>query len=103
MKNADIHFDFKSLPQLAMEYVSKLARYAPIMFFVLIALVYGFVLVRITMLANAQPTTVDISSEVAQLTPHIDKNAVQQLQSLEDNSVNVRTLFENARNNPFGE
>ena len=81
----------------------RLSRYAPIMFFVLIAVVYGFVLLRITMLANLQPTNSDVSGEIAQLTPHIDKNAVQQLQGLEDNSVNVKSLFEDARNNPFGE
>lgn len=103
MKNADLHFDFKTLPQQLSDIAHKASRYAPIMFFVLIALVYGFVLLRITMLANAQPTDGDVSGEVAQLTPHIDKNAVQQLQSLEDNSVNVKSLFEEARNNPFGE
>jgi hypothetical protein len=103
MSSKNINLDLKNLPQLLAETVQKLARYVPIMFIVLIALVYGFVLLRITMLANAQPKDTDVTSEVSQLTPHIDKNAVQQLQSLEDNSVNVQALFKSQRSNPFGE
>lgn len=103
MKNADLKFDLKSLPQQLGSVASKSARYAPVIIFVLIASVYGFVLMRITMLANAQPTGADVSSEISQLTPHIDKNAAAQLENLEDNSVNVKSLFEEARNNPFGE
>jgi len=103
MKNANISIDFKSLPEQLGVLGQKLVRYMPLMVFVLIALVYGFVLVRITMLANAQPNDSTVVGQIADLTPHIDQNAVRQLQSLEDNSVNVQSLFEDARNNPFGE
>jgi hypothetical protein len=103
MSSKNINIDLKNLPQLVGESAQKLARYVPVMFIVLVALVYGFVLLRITMLANAQPADADVTGEISQLTPHIDKNAVQQLQSLEDNSVNVQALFKSQRSNPFGE
>jgi hypothetical protein len=99
----DIHFSFSDLPKQFSQLTRRAMPYVPIIFFVVVALVYGFVLLRITMLSNAQPTDSDVSAKVAELTPHIDKSAAAQRQTLEDNNVNVQTLFNNARGNPFGE
>lgn len=101
--NKDMNISLKDLPKQLAATGHKLTPYLPIVFFVIVAIVYGFVLLRITMLSNAQPTESAISSKVSELTPHIDKTAAQQLQSLENNNVNVQTLFNQARANPFGE
>ena len=101
MKNKDL--DLKALPAQFAKLGHKLAAIAPLAFFILVAIVFGMLLLRITAYANIQPDSSDVNSEVAQLTPHIDQKAASQLQSLEDNSVNVQTLFNQARNNPFGE
>lgn len=80
----------------------KLRRYSMICFIVLVVTVYGFLLLRITTLSNQQPTEAEISSQTnASQVPHIDKDVVEQLKSLEDNSVSVQTLFNQARSNPF--
>jgi hypothetical protein len=101
MKNKNL--DLKQLPAALGAFGRKLFGAAPLLFFVLIALLYGFLLLRIGMLSNIQPDSSDVSKEISQLTPHIDKNTASRLQTLEDNSVNVQTLFNDARNNPFGE
>ncbi|HJQ09365.1 MAG TPA: hypothetical protein VJ836_07865 [Candidatus Saccharimonadales bacterium] len=36
-------------------------------------------------------------------TPRIDEDAIKQLQTLKDNSVNVQALFDESRTNPFQE
>jgi hypothetical protein len=102
-ENKKKSFDLKALPSELGKAAAKLGRYAPVGFFLLLAAVYGFVLLRITTLSNVQPDSSQVTSQVSQLTPHIDKSAVKQLQSLEDNSVNVQTLFNQARSNPFGD
>lgn len=80
----------------------KVQRYSMAGFLVFVALIYGLVLFRIHSLSSAQPTADQVSSQVkAARIPHIDQSVVQQLQTLQDNSVNVQTLFEQARNNPF--
>ncbi|HVV66911.1 MAG TPA: hypothetical protein VHB72_02465 [Candidatus Saccharimonadales bacterium] len=77
-------------------------RYSFIIFLIFIACVYGFIIMRINDLNNAQPSPDAVSSQVkADRIPRIDQNVVQQLQSLQDNSVNVQALFNQARNNPF--
>ncbi|HTB49267.1 MAG TPA: hypothetical protein VK712_04250 [Verrucomicrobiae bacterium] len=82
--------------------LKKLRRYSVVIFLIFIALLYGFVLLRINSLSNTQPSPDAVSSQVqAAQTPHIDESVVKQLQSLQDNSVSVQALFNQARSNPF--
>lgn len=95
----------RSLKELLDKLVAKLQglqRYSLVLFIVLIALVYGFILFRIKTLNDTQPSADAIAAQVkAAQVPHIDEAAIKQLQSLQDNSVNVKTLFNEARSNPF--
>ena len=80
---------------------SKLGRYAALLFFLGVALVYGFILMQINNLSAAEPSETAVSK--LNKTPHIDEKVVNQLHLLQDNSADVRTLFDEARNNPFSE
>lgn len=81
-----------------------LRRYVLVWFVLLLVGVYGFAIYRIITATNAEPSDSDISAQVqATTTPHVDPTTVQQLQSLQDHSVNVKTLFDQARTNPFHE
>jgi hypothetical protein len=95
--NVDLSSISKSLPDL----LSKVSRYAALLFFIAVAGVYGFILLQINNLSNSEPS----DSAVSQLNkaPHIDENVVNQLYRLQDNSADVKTLFDEARNNPFSE
>jgi hypothetical protein len=99
----DINFNLKDLPQKFANLGHRLLGVAPLLFVLVAAALYGFLLLRIATLSNIQPDASSVSSEVSKLTPHIDQKAADQLQGLEDNSVNVQTLFNQARDNPFGE
>ena len=79
-----------------------LRRYLLVGFICFVAALYGFVLFRFNSLRDVEPTQDAISSQVkASKTPHIDPTVVKKLQSLQDNSVSVQALFDEARNNPF--
>ena len=79
-------------------------RYKVIVFISLIIGVYGYIVFTISMVSNAQPTADQISKETNPIkTTKIDPKIVQQLKQLQDNSVSVRALFDEARNNPFQE
>jgi len=97
-KNAS-NFDVKSLVNL----LKQGARYRVTLFIVFVGIIYGFVIYRMYTLSSPAADTSSVSNEVTSLTPHIDKAVAQRLQSLQDNSVNVRSLFDKARNNPFNE
>ena len=79
-------------------------RYTVLWFLLLLIAVYGFVLYRIITAQAAAPTEAAITDQTqATATPHIDQRVVDQMQSLQDNSQNVKTLFDQARSNPFQE
>jgi len=80
----------------------RLQPYSLLIFIVFVGLIYTFLLLRAHSLDNAEPSADAVSSQVkAARIPHIDQTVVNQLQSLHDNSVNVQTLFNQGRSNPF--
>lgn len=94
--------DLKLLTAKASLGIEKARRFSLPGFVILVVLLYGFVLFRINTLSNAQPSSDSVTSQVrAARVPHIDQAVVKQLESLHDNSVNVQTLFNEARSNPF--
>ena len=102
MKNSKLNINLKSLPVLLEGIGHFVSRYAIILFFLLVVAVYGFVLLQINSLSNAQPSSSAVSSQAqAVAIPHIDPTVVKQIQNLQDNSVSVQTLFNQARTNPF--
>jgi hypothetical protein len=94
--------DLKALIGKALTLLQKLQAYSFVVFLVFVALIYGFVLLKINSLRSAQPSDEAVSTQVqAAQIPHIDQLTVKQLESLQDNSVSVQTLFDQARSNPF--
>jgi len=94
--------DFKSLLASASRDVDKARRFSVVGFVVFTALLYWFVFQRIDNLSAIQPSDDSVTGQVqAAGVPHVDESVVKQLESLHDNSVNVRTLFSQARKNPF--
>jgi hypothetical protein len=94
--------DLKSFITKADTGLKEVRRFSFILFVIFVALLYGFVLLRTNSLNNAQPTSDAVTNQIqAAKVPHIDKSVVRQLESLHNNSVNVQTLFNEARSNPF--
>ena len=83
---------------------AKLHRYNLLMFIAFLAILYGFLLFRVNSLSNTEPSSTEVSK---QFKPgqvlRIDPTVVKQLESLQDNSVSVQALFDEARSNPFQE
>lgn len=104
MKDKNLSFDLnlKNIGDQLTGQLQLAKRYALPAFIVFAAIIYGFIFLRINTLANAEPSDSDVASQVqAARVPHIDETVVQQLKSLQDNSVSVQSLFNDARSNPF--
>lgn len=94
--------DLKQLTARLTPLLAGVRRFRFVLFVCFVAALYGFVLLRINTLSNAQPSPDAVTGQVkAAGVPHIDESVVQQLESLHNNSVNVQALFNEARNNPF--
>lgn len=100
MKNGQL--DFKKFSQQSNALLRGIKAYRMLIFFLLIASLYGFIVWRINVYSNAPPDQAEESAQVA-AQPHIDQSTVQKLLSLQSNSVSVQALFNEARQNPFQE
>lgn len=81
---------------------AKYRRHTVFFVLILVLLVYVFVVFSINRLANADISP-DQQSTVTTSIPKIDSKAIDQIQALENNSPQVHSFFEKARNNPFQE
>jgi len=101
-KNVSINLDSVKKPFFGV--FKWLNRYRNILFFLLLTSLYGYIVWRINVLSTAPPSTSDVvSAQQSTETPQISAETVQKLQSLQDNSVRVQALFNDARQNPFQE
>lgn len=79
-------------------------HYYAIAFFVIISCVFGFMVLRINQLANIEPTDQAYSDKLTEVKrPRVDDKVVKVLKNLEDNNIEVQSVFKQARDNPFNE
>lgn len=100
MKNMNPH----ELLEKALESLQRTKRYAPLLFCLFFAIIYGFIVYRVQVLNSSEPSAADVATQSRTASvPHIDPVVLNQLQQLQDNSVSVQTLFNESRSNPFQE
>jgi len=90
-------------PQLSATLVKlgrQLSRIRVLLFILLVASLYGYMVFQIGQAINVEPTPADELTTV-KASPRIDQDTVQQLKQLQDNSVSVKALFNDSRSNPF--
>jgi hypothetical protein len=84
--------------------LGRFGKYRALLFFVFVAFVYAFIVYRINVLSSAEPDPSAVASaSKGPKQPRIDPAVVEKIEELEDNSVNVQSLFDQARQNPFQE
>jgi len=100
MKN-DI--DIKAIKTKVTAFLPKLTKHVSFAAVLLILLVYIFTVWRISQLSTAEPSAGQQDSANTTSVPKVDQQAINQVLQLENNSPQVHSLFNDARNNPFGE
>ncbi|MDB5170288.1 MAG: hypothetical protein JWN82_684 [Candidatus Saccharibacteria bacterium] len=90
--------DIKELPTLLLAKLELLKRYRIVLFVAFVLALYGYLALQTSKAVNVEPAP---DTATAKTTPHIDPTVVKQLQQLQDNSVSVKALFNDARTNPF--
>jgi hypothetical protein len=99
MKN---DLDLKSIKRQVSKFTKLLGRHSAFIGLMVVLLSYVFLVWEISRLSIAEPSS-DDSALVQTQIPKVDKKAVNQIQSLEQNNTDIHSLFDSARNNPFQE
>ncbi|MCA9326894.1 hypothetical protein KDA14_00010 [Candidatus Saccharibacteria bacterium] len=98
------NIDIKSLVTSFQRLLRGINKYKGFIFFILLTSLYGFIVWRINVLSSAPPSEADLAKAQQNVSsPKIPAATVEKLQGLQDNSVRVQALFNEARQNPFQE
>lgn len=99
-----MNIDFKTITTRIAPVLKNLSKYASLSVFILFFGLAGFLVLRINQLTGAEPGDDLVAEKLKGVTrPRIDQRAVDAMESLEDQNVNVKALFDDARQNPFAE
>jgi len=96
--------DIKAIPYLMKSLFRKLSRYAVLIFIVVIMLIYCFLVLKINLLAQHEPSDEEVNDQLkTSKRLKIDQDSIAKIGQLEDQNVSVKSLFKEARDNPFSE
>ena len=95
----DIDLKSINLKPLLAKLSKKYSKHTVFAVVLLVLLAYLLVVFRISSLAGAEPTP-EQQGQTTRLIPRVDPDAVQKIQSLEDNNSQIHSLLEQARDNP---
>lgn len=86
------------------DFIKQVSQLRVPLFIFTVMILYIFVAWRVDMLVKAEPDQAQIDSRIsATKSPRIDEATVNKVRQLQDNSVSVQALFNEARKNPFQE
>lgn len=79
-------------------------RYVVFIFFVVMLGIFGFLVFRINQFSQREPSDSAIEDKLSTVQhPKIDQSIRDKIKQLQDQNIQVQSLFEQARNNPFNE
>lgn len=81
-----------------------LTKYLVFIFIMIVVIVYGYLVFHINTLASQEPGDDAVAERLKTVQrPRIDEDTLKKIQQLEDQNIQVQTLFQQARDNPFTE
>lgn len=100
-KKLNLNLNPRTLLARLKKFLPILTKHATFITLMIILISYLFVVFRISQLARAEPSVTD--ETIISAIPKVDKNAIDQIQALEQSNAQVHSLFDSARKNPFQE
>lgn len=96
--------DINNIPVLFSKLKDIVKPYLGFMLILIIMLMYGLVIWQIRFYVTQEPSEIKVAQELTTINiPKVDEEAINRITQLEDRNIQVKALFENARQNPFNE
>jgi hypothetical protein len=96
--------DLKDITTKITPLLQKAREYSGFIIVLVVLGLFGFVVLRIRSYATIQPTQAAIDEKLQDLKrTRIDEDAIEKIQKLESSNIDVKALFDDARDNPFQE
>lgn len=99
-----MNIDLKDVPAKLLSLLEKLKKYTLFICILAVLAIYVFLVLQIRHMASIEPSSADVTNKLNELnTPKLDQDAVNKIIQLEEQSIEIKTLFNEARQNPFQE
>lgn len=96
--------EVKDLPAKLMPFLAVLKRYLAMILLVFFVGIYAFLTLLTNSLMSSKPSEEAVLEKLKTVQrPRIDEKAAEKILQLEDQNIQVKTLFKEARQNPFAE
>jgi hypothetical protein len=95
--------DLKKITDKMMPYLLIARKYMQFIFFIFLAILVSFLMFQIRSFTQTEPSDDAVTEKLKTVQrPNIDANALSKIQQLQDQNVQVKSLFQ-TRSNPFSE
>jgi len=99
-----MNIDLKTITTKLAPLAQKLRKYTVFIFVMFFLGLYAFMLLRINTLTRQEPSFLAITEKLQTVKrPKLDKKLAEKIENLQAQNVEVKSLFEQARQNPFAE
>lgn len=99
-----MNLEVKDIPAKLTPIVQLAKKYLVFIFVVTVLVIYAFLVLFINTLASEQPNDDAVTERLKTVSrPKINEDTLVKIQQLEDQNIQVQTLFQDARDNPFTE
>lgn len=99
-----MNLELKDLKSKLQPLLENLKRYVTFIFVLTMLGVFGFFVFRINQLNANEPSDDAIAEKLQTVQrPKIDEAVIEKIQQLQDQNVEAKALFDQARQNPFSE
>lgn len=99
-----MNLDLSKLTQSFAPILSKLRQYGGFVIVLAIFAAFGFIIIRINYYASLEPSQAAIDEKVLTLQQtKINQEAIDKIEEMNETNVDVKALFDDARDNPFHE
>ena len=97
-----LDLNVRSLKKKLADFFKKNRSYASFIFFVGILLIYTFLVYQISKLTLSEPSEAEVTQQIQNTgRVRVDQQSIDKIQQLQDQNIEVQSLFESARDNPF--
>lgn len=99
-----MNIDIKNIQAKLQPILNFLKKYVAFIFVITVFFVLGFFVLRINQLSRIEPDSSAVDEKLQSVKqPHIDTSVVNKINDLQTQNIQVQSLFDQARSNPFDE
>lgn len=99
-----MNIEVKDLPNRLLAAFQKAVRFMPFMFALIILGLYSFLILHVNQLMQVEVRDEDVEEIIRETAGlEIDRQAIEAIERLEDQNVEIEAIFQEARDNPFAE